>query len=548
MKNLTIAQKLILLVCIALVSLTVVGVGAFTEMRSAQQRFQNVQATVIPAIVLLGETSAHSAAIRAAVRDYIIGGFLDDATMKKAQVANLERIKGLIAKNFDRYEKELVSSNEDKAMLDKDRQALAAYSAEVDDVFAKVEARDTAGLSQQFSETGKFRMTAVKLINQFAEHQLFKEKLADEMKISGDAEYAQGMTLLIAIGGIAFVLMGVLGLVLIRGIRASLEQMQSAMSSIKNNLDFTIRADHRANDEIGHTGRALNELLEKLQGNLKSIAERARSVSAAANQMSTTSSEVATASHQQSEAASNMAATVEEMTVSINHVGDRAHDADRIAIESGELARSGEAIISRTVADIDKISSTVNLAADRIRELVENSQQISNVIAVIKEVADQTNLLALNAAIEAARAGEQGRGFAVVADEVRKLAERTATSTQEIAATIESMRSGANEAARSMGVVVDEVGQGVASARQASEAINKIGAGSRKTVDTVEEITSAIREQASAMTSIAQQIESIAQMSEESSAAANNSSQVAKDLDQLAAEMRTIVDTYTLSR
>ena len=99
---------------------------------------------------------------------------------------------------------------------------------------------------------------------------------------------------------------------------------------------------------------------------------------------------------------------VEEMTVSINHVGDRAHDADRISTESGALAKSGEEIIGHTVENIHMISTTVNLAADRIRELVENSQQISNVIVVIKEVADQTNLLALNAAIEAARAGEQG--------------------------------------------------------------------------------------------------------------------------------------------
>ena len=283
-----------------------------------------------------------------------------------------------------------------------------------------------------------------------------------------------------------------------------------------------------------------------MQTNLAAIADRVKSVSVAAGQMASTSSQVATASHQQSEAASNMAATVEQMTVSINHVGDRAHDADRIALESGNLASSGGEIIGRTVGDINGIAAKVSLAADRIRDLVASSQQISSVIAVIREIADQTNLLALNAAIEAARAGEQGRGFAVVADEVRKLAERTAASTQEIAATIESMLTGANEVSASMETVVGEVNKGVESAQEANKAIVQIGEGSSRTVETVEEITSAIREQASAMTSIAQQVEHIALMSEESSAAAGNSSQIAKNLDDLASEVQKIVSAYRL--
>ena len=547
MKNLTIARKLVILVCTTLASLLAIGVGAAYELRSAQNRFETVQSSVIPSIILLNESGSLSAAIRAAVRDYIIGGFFEDPVMMKNQLSHLDALKREIVDRLDKYDRQYVANDDDRTLLSKDRKALETYLAEVDDVFAKVSKKDIAGLSQQFSEQGKFRITAGELIRSFSEHALFNERHADTLKTAGENEYRRGMMALLVVVGATVALLAAIGFALIRRIRGSLEQMRSMMGTISNTLDFTIRSDNDSQDEIGHTGQALDDLLAKLQDSLGAIAERVTKVSAAANQMATTSGQVATASHQQSEAASAMAATVEELTVSINHVGERAQDADRISIESGNLARSGEEIIGRTVADIHSIAATVNHAAERIRGLVDNSQRISSVIAVIKEVADQTNLLALNAAIEAARAGEQGRGFAVVADEVRKLAERTASSTQEIAATIEAMRAGADEVSVSMNNVVGEVQRGVASAQQASEAIVRIDEGSRETVATVEEITSAIREQAAAMNSIAQQVEHIAQMSEESSAAANHSSQVARDLDELANAVHQIVGAYKLS-
>ena len=241
-----------------------------------------------------------------------------------------------------------------------------------------------------------------------------------------------------------------------------------------------------------------------------------------------------------------MAATVEEMTVSINHVADQAQEADRVSGESGQLALSGEQVIGQTVSDIQGIAMTVNQAAELIQGLEQHSQQISNVVVVIKEVADQTSLLALNAAIEAARAGEQGRGFAVVADEVRKLAERTSVSTHEIATTIETMRTGAENAAACMQGVVSKVALGVERAREANESIAQIGERSRQAVGMVEEIASSIKEQSAATNNIAMQIERIAQMSEESSAAAGNSADVARELDQLAGDMQRIVSAYRL--
>jgi len=181
-----------------------------------------------------------------------------------------------------------------------------------------------------------------------------------------------------------------------------------------------------------------------------------------------------------------------------------------------------------------------------VHGLEQHSQQIAKIVLVIKEVADQTNLLALNAAIEAARAGEQGRGFAVVADEVRKLAETTASSTKEIAATIDTMRADAGHAVLSMRSVVSQVAQGVEHAHEANASIKKIGEGSRNAVGMVEEITAAIREQGVATNSIATKVERIAQMSEESSQAAVHSAEAALELDRVAAGMQEIVNAYRL--
>ena len=226
------------------------------------------------------------------------------------------------------------------------------------------------------------------------------------------------------------------------------------------------------------------------------------------------------------------------MTVSINHVGDRAQEANRISSESGQLAISGERVINQTVSDIQDIASTVHEAAELIHGLEMHSQEISKVVAVIKEVADQTNLLALNAAIEAARAGEQGRGFAVVADEVRKLAERTASSSTEITKFVASMQSSTRAAVTGMASVVNRVEDGHKLSDQAAGQIGSIKVGASQVAEAINDISASLSEQSSVAQDIARRVENVAQMSDENTVAAKNTAQVAQELDQLASILR----------
>ncbi len=341
------------------------------------------------------------------------------------------------------------------------------------------------------------------------------------------------------------ILLSIGGFFLVRSIRRPLHEMHETMDTISSSLDLTLRVK-TGDDEIGGAMTAFNSLLDRIQASLFEVREKIEAVSDAAGEMSQTADELSRTAGVTSEAASAMAATVEQVTVSINHVSERASEADSLSRESGDQAASGGSVIERTVGEIDGVSAEVRESADKISALQALTASIGAVVNTIKEIADQTNLLALNAAIEAARAGEQGRGFAVVADEVRKLAERTTVSTHEIANTILAVQGSADEAVAKMQETVRRVETSVAAAREAGEAIRGIRGGSTEVVARVADISSSIREQGVASNSMAQAVERVAQMSEENSSAASQTAQCSAALQQLAADMQLAIRRYRI--
>jgi methyl-accepting chemotaxis protein len=346
--------------------------------------------------------------------------------------------------------------------------------------------------------------------------------------------------------GAALVLLAVGGVLLMRSIRRPLAEMQDTMNAVSSTLDLTHRVKRTSRDEIGVAMTAFNRLLETIQTSLLEVRDKVEAVSGSAGEMSRTAGELSQTAGYASEAASAMAATVEEVTVSINHVAERAVEADSLSRQSGEHADSGGAVIEKTVSEIDEVAVDVRDSATKIIALQAQTESIGLVVRTIKEIADQTNLLALNAAIEAARAGEQGRGFAVVADEVRKLAERTTTSTHEIETTILAVQTGADEAVSRMQDTVSRVEASVAAAREAGTAIRGIRESSTEVVARVADISSSIREQGVASNSMAQVVERVAQMSEENSAAASQTAQSSATLQQLAGEMEAAIRRYQI--
>ena len=290
----------------------------------------------------------------------------------------------------------------------------------------------------------------------------------------------------------------------------------------------------------------MNTMQQTLRKIISDIMQSAEQLASASDQLLKASEDVAKRSQQQSESASSMAAAVEEMTVSIAHVSDNAREAYQISVQAGDQAGQGTLIIQSAGDEMNKIAGAVQSSSLVIEDLEHQSSQITTIVKTIREIADQTNLLALNAAIEAARAGEQGRGFAVVADEVRKLAERTSLSTREITGMVEKIQSGTRNAVSCMGTGVSQANKGVELASQAGASINEIRDGALRVMEVVNNISDSIREQGTVSSDIAKSVEHIARMSEESASAVQDTATAARHLQQLSSTLNSSVSRFKL--
>ena len=310
--------------------------------------------------------------------------------------------------------------------------------------------------------------------------------------------------------------------------------------------DLTKTIDVKSNDEIGKLSAALNKMAESLNGVVSRISDAANHIASASEEISASTEQMAKGAEDQTKQTDQVATAVEEMSATVLEVAKNSNEASGSARKASDVAKTGGEVVQQTIEGMNRISASVMESARTIEALGKSSDEIGEIIAVIDDIADQTNLLALNAAIEAARAGEQGRGFAVVADEVRKLAERTTKATKEIAAMIKTIQADTKGAVQSMTAGTEEVESGVELANEAGRALDQIVEVVGNVTDMIQQIATAAEEQSAAAEEISTNVEAVATITKETAAGAKQSSIATQELTQLAVDLQKMVGQFKL--
>ena len=310
--------------------------------------------------------------------------------------------------------------------------------------------------------------------------------------------------------------------------------------------DLTKRIEVQNDDELGELSKWFNTFMDKLQEIISQVAQSTEHIASATEEISSSATQSSQSAETQKDQTNQVATAMQEMSSTVLQVSENSNKAADSARQAGDIAKSGGKIVSQTVEVIQGLADATRDTATKIQELGKSSDQIGQIIGVIDDIADQTNLLALNAAIEAARAGEQGRGFAVVADEVRKLAERTTQATKEIAKMIKTIQEETQRAVEAMESGTKNVEDGVTSATKAGEALQGIIHASEQVGEMIVHIATAATEQSSATEQVNSNMEQIAKLVQESAIGAQQSAKACADLSNLALDMQALVGRFKL--
>jgi methyl-accepting chemotaxis protein len=359
------------------------------------------------------------------------------------------------------------------------------------------------------------------------------------------SEIRAGLITSVLVGVAILVLGGILIILIFQNLsKAVIRLRDGAKQASEGHLDVLLQKT--SVDEIGDLTDAFNKMVENISLLIRGVSEASTAVTGASSEISSSTEEMAAGTQEQSSQTTNVAAAVEQMARTLNENNSNIRKAAEGANKARLDATEGGEVVHRTIDGMHRIADVVNQSAHKVKILGASSDKIGEIIGVIDDIADQTNLLALNAAIEAARAGEQGRGFAVVADEVRKLAERTSKATKEIATMIRQIQTDTTEAVSAMEKGTAEVDKGISFAEQAGEVLSGIVSMAQSLSDMMTQISAASAQQSSAADEISRNVDAISAVTQQTASGTQQIARSSENLNELTANLQQMINKFNL--
>lgn len=539
-KNLKIRTKLNILVLFASVLLVVTGITGLVGINISNSALSSVYNDKLIHIIQLNEVRDNQNRIRAELQE---AGLERDGFEILAHIDKVRTGMFNIETALTEYNKRVLIADEKKLMDEFMAQRLEYGRNGVIPILDLLQA-------EKFEQAQKLSKDVI--VPGYAKASLAIDALI-QLQVNGaktEYERVEKLTRVIRISAIASIFIGLalsiaLGIIITRSVNCGVRELAKTAAKLANG-ELTARVNWDSKDELGDVGRAFNQMASEFSLLISQVRQSADQVASAAASQASTAEKVSAISGNQTSQADIAASSLENLNSAVKEIALKTVDVVSSANNASSMADEGQQVVNKAVQGIQQVAITVKESAQLIAALGQRSDQIGQIINVIKDIAEQTNLLALNAAIEAARAGEQGRGFAVVADEVRKLAERTATATSEISEMIAAIQSETGNAVSTMEKGSSEVNEGVALANQAGQSLQNINNSVKRVVDMIEQISEATRSQSVTTDEVTKRVEHIAEMAKENTSSVNETTSASRDMQKLSADLQQVVSRFKL--
>jgi methyl-accepting chemotaxis protein len=539
-KNLKIGAQLGIGFGIILIMMVVMAITGIVSMKKMGTRLENIANISGPAMKNAEDALMAVTTIGSGIKTIAM---LDDRKAQEAEKQNIDSARSRYKEAMTKLE-ELDKSEKAKELIARAKEAISTAKSANNKVMELAQAgKKNEAINLIISES---QPLTKKVEQTFAELFKYEEEFSASENNQARSVNSSGNMYLIIIGCIALIAGTATSLFFTRNIVKRLVSLTGTMKVVADG-DLTCNVKVDGNDEIGDLGRSINQMLEALNGIVKSINETADQVAAASRQLSATSERIAGGTEEMAAQTVTIATAGEELAATASDIAENSSWAADGAKQANDLATSGSEVVQKTICGIQLIAQRVKESANAVEGLGERSDQIGEIVGTIEDIADQTNLLALNAAIEAARAGEQGRGFAVVADEVRALAERTTQATKEIGSMIKAIQSETKNAVSIMNKGVSEAEQGAVEAVKSDQALTDILSQISTVSIQVSQIATAAEQQTATSSEISNNIHQITGVVGETTQGTQETAQAASQLAYLADCLNILVGNFKLA-